>query len=146
MEPVEIRQKSISSVSFSAVLLIALIGMNYQIFVVNSNRALSLLGLFSLASSVYLAYVIFLLIMRAVTKEPIIALDNNTITIKKGLKTIACPWASIHSLEFYKNESSTYLKFRTEGKTQKIGINWLDRSPEEIVEIILAFHKKYCPS
>jgi len=143
METVEIRQNKKTLIPMLVILILALLGMTYYIFLsgkFDNNSTMKLLYVFLTAS---LIYAIYIPTKKLIKNEPVLKFSNTELEINEKAKSISLLWEQVidWSIEKEEDGGTHYLIIETAEGKRKINISWLDKSPSKIEEIFQTYKK-----
>lgn len=88
---------------------------------------------------ILLAYLLYSPIKKLIKNQPIITLTDDSIVLHMT-KSVVIPKENIMEIEVtYVEETGYFLTIKTENETHEENISWLDKTPDEIKDLI----KKY---
>ena len=70
-------------------------------------------------------------------------MSANAFTYYQKGKLVSYQWSDITSWNISSEDNTTYLILEAHEKKHKIGISWLDKSSDQINELILQFKHKH---
>lgn len=144
MESIEIRQNKKTLIPMLAVLVLALFGMTYYIFLsgrFDNNGTMKLLYVFLTAS---LIYTIYIPTRKFIKNEPVLKFSNAGLEINEKGKPVSLLWAQVidWSIEKEEDGGAHYLLIETGENNRKINISWLDKRPQEIEGLMQAYKRR----
>lgn len=142
MDTIEIRPKRTYLILFTATLVLGLAFMNYVTFFTDYYKGRSFIWkALSVLLSVSLIATIYKMYQQIKTNTPSIIMTGAAfIHYEKG-KVHSYPWNNITSWHISKEDNTTYLVLEANGNKEKIPINWLDKTPEQIDELMQQFRQ-----
>jgi hypothetical protein len=144
MDTVEIRPNRKYLMPFTVMLVLALFFMNYLTFLTDYyNERHFIWKVLSLVLSASLIIAIYRLYKQIRTNTPSIIMSANAFTYYQKGKLVSYQWSDLTSWNISSEDNTTYLTLEVYGKKHKIGISWLDKSSDQINELILQFKHKY---
>lgn len=145
MDTLEIRPIRKLLIPFVGILTLGLFFMNYVAFLTDYYKARHVFWkILTLALSASLIATIYKLYRQIRTNAPFIIMSgDHFIYIKKGTP-VSYPWSDIDSWTVSAEDSTTYLIINARGSSDKIGINLLDKTPDQIDDLIRQFKENTC--
>lgn len=140
MDTIEIRPNRKYLMPFIGVMILALFFMNYVTFLTDYYEGRSFMWkILSLVLSVSLIASIYKMYRQIKSNAPTLVLSRETFTYYKKGGPVSYYWSEIASWNISTEDSTTYLTIEAHGKKDKIGISWLEKSPDQIDELIRGF-------
>lgn len=90
-------------------------------------------------AALYLFYIINKMITRLRTNAPALVLSENSLEMngmRKKEGVFVLKWSEIQSFSVAAGENAYYLIVSTESGKKKMQLNWLDKNPKEIEELL----------
>jgi hypothetical protein len=144
METVEIRQNKKTLIPVLVILIIALFGMTYYIFLSGEFDNNTTIKLLYVILNFSLAYTIYILTRKFLKNEPVLKFNSTEIEINEKGQPIALLWSQVIDWKIERNEDggTYYLLIVTADRKRKINISWLDKRPAEVEELLQTYGKK----
>jgi hypothetical protein len=137
METIEIKQNRKLTVIFVVILTAALFAMTIYVFFTDSYQNDLQTKLVYAVLNAVLLYTIYNQLKKLKDRTAIISINPDAISIHEGLKPVRIEKKDIQSITVeYISENGYFLIIETEAKTHKINITWLDKSSEEIKQLV----------
>jgi hypothetical protein len=135
MKRIEIKQRKKMVVPFLLLGISVLLITSYGIFFTEyGNDTTKKIGFFvGLAVFGYFAYSA---IRKLVKNQPVIVLDRHSIMLHTNTE-VTIPKSEIENIQVtYLEETGYFLNIKTKNTTYETNISWLDKTPDEIKELI----------
>jgi hypothetical protein len=140
MEKIEIRPNRKYLIPFTGILIFGFFFMNYVTFFTDYYEGRHFIWkVLSIVLSVCLVVSIYKLYKLIKANAPFIIMTRNKFTYHEEGIPISHNWNDISSWDISNEDSATYLTIEVFGNKEKIGIDWLDKNPKQIDELIRQF-------
>jgi len=137
----EIKQRKKLVVPFLIMIALTIIGVGLLSFVSDKYKEDTSGKIYFLLSTLLVAYILYHPVKKLLKNEPILVFDDESITYNKP-KPVTIPKDQIEQTEVKLIDDDGYFLFiKTKQTEHKININWLDKSPDEIREILKNYEK-----
>jgi len=140
MEKIEIRPNRKHLIPFTGILVLGFFFMNYVAFFTDYFKERHFIWkIVSIALSVALVISISKLYKLIKANAPFIIMTRNKFTYHEEGIVISHNWNDISSWDISNEDNTTYLIIEVFGNKEKIGIDWLEKSPRQIDGLIRQF-------
>ena len=140
METVEIRPNRLHLILFIGALTIALLTMIYVTFFTDYYKGQHIIWkLVTVAFAASMIATIHKLYKVIKANTPEIVMTKSNFNHYRKDTIITFQWRDISSVEISKEDNNTYLILEVFGNKEKILVDWLDKSPTQIEELIWRF-------
>jgi hypothetical protein len=137
----EIKQKKKLVVPFLIMVALTIICVGLLSFVSDKYKEDTSSKIYFLLSTLLLAYILYHPVKKLLKNEPILVFDDESIT-HYNPKPVTIPKDQIEQTEVNLIDDEGYfLLIKTKQTEHKININWLDKSPDEIGELLKNYKK-----
>ena len=141
MSRTEIKQKKKLVVPFLIMVALTIICVGLLSFVSDKYKEDTSSKIYFLLSTLLLAYILYHPVKKLLKNEPILVFDDESIT-HYNPKPVTIPKDQIEQTEVNLIDDEGYfLLIKTKQTEHKININWLDKSPDEIGELLKNYKK-----
>ncbi|PXY44293.1 hypothetical protein [Flavobacterium hydrophilum] len=145
MTRIEIRYSKTFLKGIILVLFVTLIITNYFVYFSDKFDDKPFLKYAYILINLYLIYVLYKNSFQLIKNKPIIILTNESIEISEGKNLTTYNWTEINSFRIENDKNDTkgnYLILETSSLTKTINLNWLEKSPKQIIELINNYKKQ----
>jgi hypothetical protein len=137
----EIKQKKKLVVPFLIMVALTIICVGLLSFVSDKYKEDTSSKIYFLLSTLLLAYILYHPVKKLLKNEPILVFDDESIT-HYNPKPVTIPKDQIEQTEVKLIDDEGYfLLIKTKQTEYKISISWLDKSPDEVREILKNYKK-----
>ncbi|MCE2996921.1 MAG: hypothetical protein ACK5RG_00815 [Cyclobacteriaceae bacterium] len=141
MSRTEIKQKKKLVVPFLIMVALTIICVGLLSFVSDKYKEDTSSKIYFLLSTLLLAYILYHPVKKLLKNEPILVFDDESIT-HYNPKPVTIPKDQIEQTEVKLIDDEGYfLLIKTKQTEYKISISWLDKSPDEVREILKNYKK-----
>ena len=139
MDTIEIKQRKKMVVPFIGFCILIMLITAGVFFLTDKYKDDTRGKVFFLTGLILFAYMIYFPIKKLIKNQPIIVLTDDSIVLHMT-KPVVIPKNNILEIDVtYVEDSGYFLNIKTENKTHQTNISWLDKTPNEIKDLI----KKY---
>jgi hypothetical protein len=140
----EIRYPKLFLRLFVLVLSSVLITSNYVIYLTHSYDDKPYLKYVYILVDLYLIYMLYTNSLRLIKNKPVLILTEESIEINEGKETTRYQWVEINSFRGDRDEHDSkghYLILETTSSTKRVNLNWLEKTPDQVIELISQYKK-----
>jgi hypothetical protein len=140
MGRVEIKQRKKMVIPFLLLGTVIMIGTGFGIFLSEKYKNDTSKKVSFLIGVAVFCYFIYFSVIKSIKNQPIIVFDTDSIIL--NTKDVTIRKNDIEHLSVtYIEETGYFLNIKTKGATHETNISWLDKTPDEIKELIKAYRQ-----
>lgn len=141
MSRTEIKQRKKLVVPFLIIVSLTIIGTGLGLFISDEYKEDTSSKIYFLLSTLFLGYILYHPVKKLLINEPILVFDDESIT-HYNPKPVNIQKDQIVQTEVKLVDDEGYFLFiKTKQTEYKISISWLDKSPDEIGELLKNYEK-----
>jgi hypothetical protein len=141
MNTIEIKQRKKLVAPFISVCILIMLITAGGIFLTDKYKDDTMKKVSFVVGLTVFAYLIYSPVKKLVKNQPIIILTDDSIVLYDAKQVVIRKEKIIEIDVAFVDETGYFLNIKTENETHKTNISWLDRTPNEIKDLI----KKYAP-
>ena len=141
MNKVEIKQRKKMVLSFLLVGTVIIISSGFGIFFSESFKDKTIIKISFLIGIMFFCYSIYSPVKRLIKNRPVIVFDTDSIILNEN-KFVTIKKEEIQDISVrYVDETGYFLNIQTNETIHETNISWLDKTPDEIKELINMYGK-----
>lgn len=141
MDPVEIRPNKILVKGFAIAVAVIILAVDVYLFTSKSYDGRLILKLVQAGCGIGGLIAAFRIFKKASHKEPFMTLNRYGLTINNGRETLE--WSDVQYAMLEETDDHTNIILYGYFGERRVGVSWLDKSPQTIIDLIEAFKAFY---
>lgn len=141
MQTIEIRQNKKAMTIMLVLLGAGWAGLNYYVYIMQGLKTNTELDIINIVLTGIIAYALYMGAKRLRSNEPVLIFTKSDLTINIKGNPESFLWLQITEWEIGRDEND-FLLIKTADAKRKIYLNWLEKKPGEIRELMIEYSRK----